>query len=321
MTLAARKHPKMKSEPGEGRAHESSEAPDDEVREGADDRPRMKTNRKRSAKGAKHTKAPMDTEGGCCNTKKGKAPCSACASGKPCSGKTMKDAGCNKRGDALTPQEYLAACDLGIHNRGRSYIRARLDAAARLDKKCGASGIADNKKCNKGGGGNGFMNAAVAGAAIGGVGLVAATKYQEAKQKEADAKRVIQKVGVVRHKANSGIRAAALAAKNGVENARTWTNLPKEVNREALVNNAIQHGMQSIHNAKTTRRAAYAESRAALSELAKEVPQSPARRRKAAKGSAPSGKVVRKVRRQGKVTRLNSMYADGFWVDLAQLEV
>ncbi len=103
--------------------------------------------RKRSAKGAKHTKAPMDGgmygkkpmdgEGCGCGGRKGKASC---------------DGSCGKkmdRNDALTPQEYLAACELGIQRRSRAYIRARLDSTARLDKKCGASGIPDNAKCTK----------------------------------------------------------------------------------------------------------------------------------------------------------------------------
>ena len=34
--------------------------------------------------------------------------------------------GCQHKNDALTPQEYLKACDLGIQNRSRIYIRARL---------------------------------------------------------------------------------------------------------------------------------------------------------------------------------------------------
>ena len=101
--------------------------------------------RKRSAKGAKHTKPaadgmygkkPMDGEG--CNCGKRKAKC---------------DGNCGKkmdRNDALTPQEYLAACELGIQGRARSYIRARLDAEERLDLKCGKGSISQGEKCTKG---------------------------------------------------------------------------------------------------------------------------------------------------------------------------
>ena len=144
----------MEMEPGEGKAHEMKESPEEEVREGSepDDMPKAKgkTNRKRSAKGAKQTKAPMD--GGMY----GKKPMDG--EGCGCGGKRKAkcDGSCGKkmdRNDALTPQEYLAACDLGIQGRSRSYIRARFDATERLDKKCGASGIADNKKCLIGSGG------------------------------------------------------------------------------------------------------------------------------------------------------------------------
>lgn len=130
----------MEAEPGEGKAHEMRESPEEEVREGSESEEGHygKTNRKRSAKGAKKTKAPMDAEGCGCGGKKGATCDGNC-------GSSMK-----KRSDALTPQEYLTACDLGIQGRSRSYIRARLDAAERLDKKCGASGIAENKKCNVG---------------------------------------------------------------------------------------------------------------------------------------------------------------------------
>ena len=105
------------------------------------------TNRKRSAKGAKNTKAPMDgaygkkpmdAECGCSGKKGGKCDGSC--------GGAMR-----KRGDAaLTPHEYLGACDLGIQDRSRSYIRARLDAAERLDLKCGNGAISEGEKCTKG---------------------------------------------------------------------------------------------------------------------------------------------------------------------------
>jgi len=143
--MPTKRRPPFELEPGEGKAHEASESPEDETREGTEDAP--PTSRKRSARGASRTKAPMDAEGGCCNEKKGKAPCAACASGKSCSGA--------KRGDALTPWEYLDAAELGIQNRSRAYIRARLDAEQRLDAgvKCGGGYIAQGKKCKAGAGG------------------------------------------------------------------------------------------------------------------------------------------------------------------------
>jgi uncharacterized protein YcfJ len=148
MPAATKKRPPMEMEPGEGKAHESAESAAEETREGAepDDAPKAKTNRKRSAKNAKATKAPMDggmygkkpMDGEGCNCGKRKAKC---------------DGSCGKkmdRNDALTPQEYLAACDLGIQGRSRSYIRARLDAAERLDLKCGKGSISKGEKCSKG---------------------------------------------------------------------------------------------------------------------------------------------------------------------------
>ena len=102
--------------------------------------------RKRSAKGAKHTKPaadgygmkkPMDAECGCGGKKGGKC-----------------DGNCGsmrKRGDSLTPQEYLTACDLGIQDRSTAYIRARLDTAeTRSDLKCGKGSISEGEKCTKG---------------------------------------------------------------------------------------------------------------------------------------------------------------------------
>jgi hypothetical protein len=145
---AAKKRPPLELEPGEGKAHEMGETPAEEVREGSepDDAPKAKHSRKRSAKNAKHTtpaadgygmKQPMDAECGC----GGKASCDGNCGGY---GKKMD------RNDALSPQEYLAACDLGIQHRSRAYIRARLDAAERLDLKCGKGSISAGEKCTKG---------------------------------------------------------------------------------------------------------------------------------------------------------------------------
>lgn len=130
----------MEAEPGEGKAHEMKESPEEETREGSESEEgdHGKTSRKRSAKGAKKTKVPMDGEGCGCGGKKGATCDGNC-------GSSMK-----KRSDALTPQEYLAACDLGIQGRSRSYIRARLDAAERMDLKCGRGSISKGEKCSKG---------------------------------------------------------------------------------------------------------------------------------------------------------------------------
>ena len=140
----------MEMEPGEGKKHEMGESAQEELREGAepDDMPMGKTNRKRSAKGTKNTKAPMD--GGMYGKKPMDGEDCGCGGRK---GKGKCDGNCGKkmdRNDALTPQEYLAACDLGIQGRSRSYIRARLDATERLDVKCGNGAISQGEKCHVG---------------------------------------------------------------------------------------------------------------------------------------------------------------------------
>lgn len=154
MPAALKKRPPMEAEPGEGKVHEMKESPEEEIREGSEAEEgayRKPTNRKRTVRGAKRTKAPMDSDCGCGAPK-----------GKKCS----CDSGCGnyaqKMDSALTAQEYIAACDLGIQDRSRPYIRTRLTVMdsltpttvqVRTDKKCGASAIPDNKQCRVGGGG------------------------------------------------------------------------------------------------------------------------------------------------------------------------
>jgi hypothetical protein len=72
---------------------------------------------------------------------KGKAKCSKCSHEKE---ESMKE-------DGLTVDEYLAACELGINNQSRTYIRARLDAAGLKMKgkgiKCGNGYISQGETC------------------------------------------------------------------------------------------------------------------------------------------------------------------------------
>ena len=73
--------------------------------------------------------------------------------------KKGKDCGCDHKNDALTPQEYLAACEGGFQDQSRAYIRARLDAVKREDragtgKKCGNSYIPRQANCTNGKGGS-----------------------------------------------------------------------------------------------------------------------------------------------------------------------
>lgn len=146
---------------------------DDEVREGEDS---AMPSRKRRAR---RSKAPMDSD---CSCGKRKSKCDGSCGKKDGSYKPMMD-----RADALTPQEYLAACDLGIQGRSRSYIRARLDAEDRLDLKCGKGAIPEGKKCTKGPatrvqkktggiGPNGRKALAIGGAVGAAAGLAAAAR-------------------------------------------------------------------------------------------------------------------------------------------------
>ena len=92
---------------------------------------------KKPMDGGMYGKKPMDAECGC-GKKKGRKCDGSCGSMR-------------KRGDSLTPQEYLTACELGIQDRSATYIRARLDAAeARNDLKCGKGAISKGEKCTKG---------------------------------------------------------------------------------------------------------------------------------------------------------------------------
>jgi len=92
---------------------------------------------KKPMDGGMYGKKPMDTECGC-GKKKGRKCDGNCGSMR-------------KRSDALTPLEYLTACEMGIQDRSATYIRARLDAdEARNDLKCGKGAISEGEKCTKG---------------------------------------------------------------------------------------------------------------------------------------------------------------------------
>jgi hypothetical protein len=114
--------------------------------------------------------------------------------------------------DALSPQEYLDACDLGIQNESKAYIRARLDTQARIDKKCGGSGIADNKKCNKGGsggkGGLGLGHALAGAALVGGAAYAGSRIHANVQAQSEYNKHVMTKINKLRKKGSAG-RAAA----------------------------------------------------------------------------------------------------------------
>jgi len=129
-----------------------------EVREGESDKKDMKMSKK---KGKKDTEIIPGGEGSEGVTKandprKKGAPALDDENTDACMKKDKKggkDCGCTHKNDSLTPQEYIQACDLGIQDRSRAYIRARLDAGKGTGKKCGASHIPAKATCTKGAGG------------------------------------------------------------------------------------------------------------------------------------------------------------------------
>ena len=122
--------------------------PPAELREGKSDQMVKPHSRKRSAKNAHNTKAPMDGEEcDCGNKKKGRYDGGKC----DCSGYSKKDMMAPpKRTDSLSAPKYLKAWDMGIQDRTTPYIRARLDETERLDLKCGKGAISEGEKCTKG---------------------------------------------------------------------------------------------------------------------------------------------------------------------------
>jgi hypothetical protein len=295
-------------EPGEGKAHEMGETPEEETREGAepDDKPIYKTNRKRSAKGATNTKAPMDGEGcGCGGSgRKGKASCDG-----GCGGYAKKD-----RNDALTPQEYLAACELGIQGRSRPYIRARLDTAmnltpstVRADLKCGRGSISQGEKCTKGA----AQKAAAVATLAGFVGNAAATGYAAGKAIGGDFKgaaRGLQIAGASQAIAGLGARGMGMK-KEGNELLRggALTAAGGTLIREGLTGE-IGKGIGRAKNSMLGKQLRYAPSNAV------------GRVRIAAMRNKPMPKPKMK---KGKVANpwLDSVYAAGFSPELDQLAI
>jgi hypothetical protein len=250
--------------------------------------------RKRSAKGAKHTKPAKD--GGVYGKKPMDAECGCGRKGK-CDGNCGS---MRKRSDSLTPLEYLDACELGIQDRSTAYIRARLDAAERLDLKCGKGSISEGEKCTKGAAQKvqpkkptKFRNSAakkalVAGAVIGGAALLGAGLDIRGQRKRA-AGSALSAIKRLKAKGNDGLIAALKSAKNS---------------NQMFPDNPLlqQKAYANIMRAKTTRGLARQAAKEALGELKTKVPMSPARRRAA--------------RRRG-----DTLYAAGFSLDSSSFDI
>ena len=327
-----------KHEGPEGAMHEAREGPEEETREGAADgpapgrrkrgakRPFEGPDRKRRAKGSENTGPAMkDAEGGGCGCGK-KGTCDGnCSAGKA------------KRGDALTAPEYLAACDLGIQNRSRTYIRARLDAAAaRQDLKCGKGSISKGEKCTKGAATAPSFNdrrvaqggfswgkatkAEKAGAAVGGAATLAGLAtavHGLTKGNFAQAQAGIQIAGAgnialggtqvaqgVRTGNRQAVASGALVAGLGAFNARSgYKAMRSELssgefnNRSTSITNTLQRGAALPGNLK---------GRAKLARIASKRPKGKAK-------IGPDGKI--------QSPWLDSVYAPGFTPDMAELAI
>jgi hypothetical protein len=243
--------------------------------------------RRRSAKGAENTKPakdggmygkkPMDAECGCSGRKGGKC-----------------DGNCGsmrKRGDSLTPLEYLDACELGIQDRSPTYIRARLDTAERLDLKCGKGSISEGEKCTKGpaqrvqpkkankSSNSGAKKALLAGAVIGGAAVLGAGLDIRAARRKA-AQGALTQLKQNKRSANTVFT--------------TQLGTIAKANKQSPNNPRLQQAsFRAAMQAKGYRDLKRREIKQGLANLKAQVPKSPARRRAA--------------RRRG-----DSIYAEGF---------
>ena len=261
------------------------------------------TSRKRSAKGANNTKAPLD--GGMYGKKPmdGECGCSGKKGGK-CDGNC--GGAMRKRGDAaLTPHEYLGACDLGIQDRSRSYIRARLDAAERLDLKCGKGAISKGEKCTKGaatqvnpqaqgkGSNTALKMAAAGGLVIGasylagrsGLGLKAGSALKTAASEIGQASKEISSAG------KYGLKMQTKVAKQAASNIRGRAKLRALTNTKMPESNTLYGRVVNP----------WAEGAAQLSD------------------QGQAGRAVQAAKRRFR--RRDSVYASGFPLDSAALAI
>ena len=219
MPAAMRRRPKPSApEAGESPDDESTESPDEQMREGSEDMPPTSKGRR----GRRSRKAVKD------------GSCSACAAGKPCSGKKDGDTSAgpgelynpgrkNSRmnNDALSPQEYLDACDLGIQNKPKAYIRARLDTedALRQDFRSSTGQSQNNGSTARRVATGAAIAGGVAALAYGGHRSGAFRRAGSAMRSAAPRVRTAASSGM--GKARSGFGRARSAASSGMGRARS----------------------------------------------------------------------------------------------------
>lgn len=303
MAAPTKKRPPIEAEPGEGKAHEMKESPEEEVREGAEPDDQAKASRKRSAKGAKRTKAPMDSDCGC-GGKKG----SSCDGN--CGGYAKKD-----RSDALSPQEYLAACDLGIQHRSRAYIRARLDATERLDLKCGNGSISEGEKCTKGGAQKagsriraGLENAAIVAGTAGTLFSYGQVVGHAMRGNVTGASKALQREGAFAALGGAGMHS---------KGARTGNKALKEAGNNALATGALTVGAGHLLGGGYTKNLK-APSMARIRSGARNAMGRASATKSNVTYRTTKSKFERMYNRPG---RRDSVYAAGFSLDQADLAI
>jgi len=307
---------------------EESPEPDEEEEMDSSAALPKRHSRKRSAKNAHNTKAPMD--GGMYGRKPmdggmyGKKPMDG--EGCGCDGakkgrKASCDGGCGgyaKKMDALTPQEYLAACDLGIQGRSRAYIRARLDSAARVDLKCGKGAISEGEKCTKG---TAQKAGSQARAALEKAAVVAGTAGQVYNYAQSVAKGMSGDLkGAGRALQRQGAFAALTAAGMESEGRRTQNKSLQQQAKRALGSGAVSAAVGSAVTGDLNK-VSISNLQAAANNAATGLRNSLGRAA-AAKGNVTyrtaKSQFERMYNRPG---RRDSVYATGFSPELDQLAI
>jgi gas vesicle protein len=233
---------------------------------------------KKAAKTAKpEEKEDMGMKKGCDCTDGAKGKCSC---GKKDGGmkKSPYADGCGYMKDSVAAEFNAVLDSMGVEKLSKG--EEAPDDDDRDDKKCGKSGIAENKKCTKGTAqvsskkhkGSGIGKAMLAGALVGGA-IGAGMSVQEAKQRESRNKGILSKIKEMRNTANE-------ARSTGETKARITRTNPlngKSNISELRALAAQQQGrlVQSELRGATRRN---------LNLLKAQVPASAARRRKARNG-------------------------------------
>lgn len=304
MPAATRRRPKPSApEAGESPDDESSESPDEQMREGSEDMPPVSKGRR----GRRGRKAVKD------------GSCSACAAGKPCAGKKDGDTSAgpgelynpgrkNPRmnNDALSPQEYLDACDLGIQNESKAYIRARLDTEDAIRQDFRSRSSSSQSQNN----GSTVRKVATGAAIAGGVAALAIGGRRSGAFRRAGsamrsaAPRLRRAASTGMRKARTGAGMARRTASSGLGRARTATSSGMSRARSGFATastRARSAGSTGMKRARTGFTNTTARAKSSFGTARRSASNTMAR----ARGKSPK-----------QLSLFNdSMYADGFTID------